>query len=379
MTKRDYYEVLEVTRTSTVEEIKKAYRRKALQYHPDKNPDNKEAEEKFKEAAEAYSVLSNPDKRAQYDRFGHAGVSGQSFDSGFDSAIFSDFADIFEGLFGFGDLFGRSSQRGRTRAQRGQDLQYELKISFMESAFGTTSKIRIPIMETCATCSGSGAAPGTTPVTCPTCNGRGQVRYSQGFFTIARTCNHCNGTGRIIQNPCKDCHGHGRIRQERSIEVTIPGGVSTGTRLRLQGKGEAGIHNGPPGDLYILIFVEDHPFFQREGSDLHLHVPISFPQAALGTEILVPTLHGDEKLKIPGGTQPGTVFRLKNKGFPEIGSSSRGDQYVHVTVEVPKKTSRDQKKLLEELGRVANKDMEHAQEKMFQKIRDSIFQFHKTH
>lgn len=374
MTKRDYYEILEVSRDANLDDIKRAYRKMALRYHPDKNPDNPEAEEKFKEAAEAYSVLSNSDKRANYDRFGHAGVSGTPFDAGFDSAIFSDFSDILGGLFGFGDLFGRSGARGRTRAQRGNDLQYELKISFMETAFGTSTKIKIPILETCPACSGSGAAAGTGPTTCPTCGGRGQQLYSQGFFTISRTCSHCNGSGRIIRNPCSDCHGRGRVRREKTIEVKIPAGVSSGTRLRLQGEGEAGLQGGLPGDLYILIYADEHPFFQRDGLDLYLEYPLSFAQAALGTDMVIPTPYGDEKVKVPAHTETETVFRIKGKGIPEIGSSRRGDLYVRVKVQVPRKLSREQKKLLEEFARLSDGEVQAAQKEINQKIRESTVQ-----
>lgn len=371
MAKRDYYEVLEVDRSASLDEIKKAYRKMALKHHPDKNPDDPAAEEKFKEAAEAYSVLSNAEKRAQYDRFGHAGVSGSPFEGGFDT-VFADFADIFDGLFGFGDLFGRGGSRGRSRAHRGNDLQYELKITFLESAFGTATKIKIPVLETCADCGGSGAAPGTSPTVCTTCEGRGQMRYTQGFFTIARPCTHCGGTGRVIRTPCAACHGQGRVRREKTIEVKIPGGVTSGTRLRLQGEGEAGSAGGPPGDLYILVFAEDHPLFHREGSDLYLEIPVSYTQAALGHELILPTLFGDEKLKVPAGTQPETVFRLRGKGMPEIGTSSRGDLYVRVKVDVNKKLSREQRKLLEEFGRLADGDTLADQKSMLQKIRESL-------
>ncbi|MBN2433308.1 MAG: molecular chaperone DnaJ [Acidobacteria bacterium] len=380
MTKRDYYEVLEVNRSATPEEIKRAYRKKALQFHPDKNPDNHAAEEKFKEAAEAYSILGNSEKRAQYDRFGHAGVSGSgfNFERGFDPTVFSGFEDIFESFFGFGDIFGRGSQRARSRAQRGNDLQYEMQITFLESAFGTKSKLKIPVLETCEKCSGSGAEPGSQPVTCSNCRGTGQVRYSQGFFTIARTCARCGGNGRIIEKPCSDCQGRGRLRREKTIEVKIPAGVTSGTRLRLQGEGEAGLHGGPAGDLYILVFVEQHPLLQRDGNDILLELPISFIQAMFGTELRVTTLWGDEKLKIPAGTQPDTVFRLRGKGFPEVGSSSRGDQYVRVKVEIPRKLSREQKKLLEKLAPEIDADAVKAQEQIFRKIRDSIGEFNKT-
>lgn len=371
MAKRDYYEVLEVDRSASLDEIKKAYRKMALKHHPDKNPNDPAAEEKFKEAAEAYSILSNAEKRTQYDRFGHAGVSGSAFEGGFDT-VFADFADIFEGLFGFGDLLGRGGSRGRSRAHRGNDLQYELKITFLESAFGTATKIKIPVLESCADCGGSGAASGTSPTTCTTCDGRGQVRYTQGFFTIARPCTHCGGTGRVIRTPCAACHGQGRVRREKTIEVKIPGGVTSGTRLRLQGEGEAGSAGGPPGDLYILVFAEDHPLFHREGSDLYLEIPISFTQAAMGHELMIPTLFGDEKLKVPAGTQPETVFRLRGKGMPEIGTSSRGDLYVRVKVDVNKKLSREQRKLLEEFGRLADGDTLADQKNMLQKIRESL-------
>lgn len=380
MTKRDYYEVLEVTRTATAEEIKRAYRKKAVQYHPDKNPDNNDAEEKFKEAAEAYSILGNPEKRAQYDRFGHAGVSGAgfNFERGFDPSVFSGFEDIFESFFGFGDIFGRGSQRTRSQAQRGNDLQYEMQITFLESAFGTKSKLKIPVLETCEKCGGSGAEPGTQPTACPNCRGTGQVRYSQGFFTIARACARCGGNGRIIDKPCSDCQGRGRMRREKTIEVRIPAGVTSGTRLRLQGEGEAGLRGGPAGDLYILVFVEQHPLLQRDGNDILLEVPISFIQAAFGTELRVTTLYGDEKLKIPGGTQPDTVFRLRGKGFPEVGASSRGDQYVRVKVEIPRKLSREQKKLLEKMAPDIDADAVKAQEQIFRKIRESIEDFNKN-
>lgn len=377
LTKRDYYEILGVAKNAGLDDIKKAYRKMAIQYHPDKNPGNPEAEEKFKEAAEAYSVLSNPEKRAQYDRFGHAGLSGSSFESGFDQAIFTDFADIFEGFFGFGDLFGRSSRQGRARAERGNDLQYELKISFLESAFGVSSRIKIPLMDTCPVCTGSGAAAGSAPVTCPTCNGRGQVRFSQGFFTVARTCSQCNGGGRIVRNPCEECQGRGRVRKEKSIEVKIPAGVSSGTRLRLQAEGEAGRLGGPPGDLYILVYVEEHPVFRRDGSDIYLEIPVSFTQAALGTELLVPTPFGDEKLKLPPGTQPETLFRIKGKGFPEIGTSGRGDVYIRVKVEVPAKAGRELKKVLEELGRLGDGEIRAAQQELVKNIHEAVAKFQK--
>lgn len=381
LAKRDYYEILGVERTAALDEIKKAYRKLALQYHPDKNPDNPEAERRFKEAAEAYSVLSNTDKRAQYDRFGHAGMggSGFNFESGFDQAVFADFQDIFEGLFGFGDLFGRGGRRSGTRAQRGKDLQYDMKISFLESAFGVSTRIRLPVLDQCGACSGSGCAPGTSPVTCTTCNGHGQIRFSQGFFTVARPCGTCGGRGRTIHSPCPECHGKGRVRRDKTKEVRIPAGVSSGTRLRLQGEGEAGAENGPPGDLYIVIYVEEHPLFGREGPHVTLQVPLSLTQVALGTELRVPTLYGEERLKIPAGTQHDTLFRLKGKGFPEIGHSTRGDQYVQVKLSVPARLNREQRRLLEELDRTLGQDARQEQERMFQRIQESIYDFQKAH
>lgn len=374
MTQHDYYEILGVPRDVSQDDLKKAYRRMAMQYHPDRNPGDKEAEEKFKEAAQAYSVLSDPEKRTQYDRFGHAGLSGQGFDGGFDPSSFVDFQDIFEGLFGFGDLFGRGGQRGRSRAQRGNDLQYDTKITFLEAAFGTNQKITIPLLAACSSCSGTGAAPGTKAESCPTCGGRGQVRYQQGFFTVARTCAQCNGAGEIIRTPCSDCHGRGRIRREKTLDVRIPPGVFSGARLRLPQEGEAGVNGGPSGDLFIAIYVEDHPFYKRDGADLMVDIPISFPQAALGAEVTIPTLWGDETVKIPAGTQSDTTFCLKKKGFPELNSSGKGDFYVRVQVEVPKKLSKEQKRLLEDFAALSEKESG-SQSQIFQKIRDSIFGF----
>jgi len=352
--KRDYYEVLGVSREATAEDIKKAYRRLALQWHPDRNPDQKqEAEEKFKEASEAYSVLSDAQKRAQYDRFGHAGVAGVGGPGGFggfDPTIFSEFSDVFGDFFGMGDLFGAGAQRRRTRAQRGADLRYDLKLSFEEAAFGAKTRIKIPRTETCPTCGGSGAKPGTQPTTCRSCGGRGAVRHQQGFLTISRTCPTCAGTGREITDPCKNCRGEGRVRIEKTLAVTIPAGVDSESRLRITGEGEAGSQGGPPGDLYVFIHVEEHSFFEREGNDLVCTVPISFPQAALGTEIEVPTLDGKEKLHIPEGTQTGSRFRIRGKGIPKLEGHGRGDLYVFVKVVTPSRLSKEQRRLLEELA-----------------------------
>jgi molecular chaperone DnaJ len=364
--KRDYYEVLGVGRDATEQEIKSAYRKLAIKYHPDKNPGSKEAEEKFKEAAEAYSVLSDSEKRARYDHFGHSGMQGGF--SGFDPAIFSDFGDILGDFFGLGDLFGGS--RRRRGAERGADLRYDLKISFRDAAFGLKTKIKIPRYETCSACGGSGAAKGKGPVTCPTCQGLGQVRYQQGFFSISRTCHQCNGEGRIIRDPCETCQGRGRARKERVLEIKIPAGVDNGSRLRIQGEGEAGGRGGPPGDLYVVIYVEEHPFFQRQGNNIYCQIPIGITQAVLGAEISVPTLEGEEKLRIPEGTQSGTVFRLRNQGIVSLNERGRGDQFVTVNVVIPTKLTKEQRLLFESLARL-NKDDESLNERnIFEKVKD---------
>lgn len=348
--KRDYYEVLGVSRNATEEEIKKAYRRGALLWHPDRNPaNNQEAEEKFKELTEAYSVLADPPKRAAYDRYGHVGVGSQPF-TGFDQSIFADFADLFGDFFGFEDIFGMGGGRRRTRARRGPDLRYDMEISFEEAARGLTTKIKIPRMEICSTCHGSGARLGTGLSTCPSCHGRGQLHYQQGFFSVSRTCSRCNGAGQIIQDPCTDCQGKGQMRRERALEIKIPPGVDTGTRLRVAGEGEAGTRGGAPGDLYVLLHVKEHPIFDRRESNLYCSIPVSFPQAALGAEIYVPTLEGKEKVKIPEGTQSGTIIRLKGKGFPNLNGGGRGDLFVELKVVTPKKLTREQRRLIEQLG-----------------------------
>jgi molecular chaperone DnaJ len=364
--KRDYYEILGVSRDASDQEIKSAYRKLAIKFHPDKNPGSKEAEERFKEAAEAYSVLSDSEKRARYDRFGHAGM--QNGFSGFDPAIFSDFGDILGDFFGFGDLFGGS--RRRSGPERGADLRYDLKISFRDAAFGLKTKIKIPRHENCANCGGTGAAKGKGPVTCPACQGMGQVRYQQGFFSISRACGQCNGEGRIIRDPCETCHGRGRVRRERVLELRIPAGVDNGSRLRIQGEGEVGGRGGPAGDLYVVIYVEEHPFFQRQGNNIYCQIPVGITQAVLGAELSVPTLEGEDKLKIPEGTQSGTVFRLRNKGIVSLNERGRGDQFVTVNVVVPTKLNREQRQLFEALAKL-NKDDEVTHERnIFDKVKD---------
>ena len=358
MDKRDYYEVLDVSRTATDQELKSSYRRLAMRYHPDKNPGDATAEEKFKEAAEAYAVLSDADQRRRYDRFGHAGVSSNAGAS-WGAPGFGGIEDILGDLFGFGDVFGgaRSGSR-RSTAQRGADLRYDLEITLEEAANGMTANLRIPRLETCETCKGTGAAAGTEPETCTTCNGTGQMRFQQGFFSVARTCHACRGVGRVIKSPCNDCRGAGRVEREKQMEVKIPAGVETGSRLRVQGEGESGVSGGSAGDLYVVIHVSEHEHFERQGSNLYAAVPVTFAQAALGADINVRTLEADEKLKVPVGTQTGTVFRLKGKGMPMLGGRGRGDLFVSVTVVTPTSLTREQRKLLEQLATIEDKDLE---------------------
>ncbi len=368
MDKRDYYDVLGISRTATDQEIKSAYRRLAMLHHPDKNPNDAASEEKFKEAAEAYTVLADQEQRRRYDRFGHAGVSSGASPS-WGAPGFGGIEDILGDLFGFGDVFNNSRAGSRrSAAQRGADLRYDLEISLEEAANGMTAQLRIPRLEMCETCKGSGAAKGTSAETCSTCGGTGQMRYQQGFFSVARTCHACRGAGRVIKTPCTDCHGAGRVEREKQMEVKIPAGVETGSRLRVQGEGESGTSSGPSGDLYVVIHVVEHERFERQGSNLYAAVPISFAQAALGSDISVKTLEREEKLKIPVGTQTGTVFRLKGKGMPMLGGRGRGDLFVSVTVITPTSLTREQRKLLEQLATVENTDLE--DKGLVDKVRD---------
>lgn len=368
MSKRDYYEILSVSRTATETEIKTAYRKLAVQHHPDKNLDDHTAEEKFKEAAEAYSVLSDSQKRAAYDRFGHQGVGAGAGFGG--AAGFSNIEDIFD-LFGFGDMFGGQSSRARrTTARRGSDLRYDLEISLEEAAAGKEVEIKIPRLEKCAECDGKGTENATAPETCPTCQGSGQVRYQQGFFSVMRTCANCGGKGQIIKNPCKNCKGAGRIEKEKILEIKIPVGVETGSRLRVNGEGEAGTQGGQAGDLYIVIHVTEHEMFERQGANLYVSTPISFAQAALGAEIEVKTLDSAEKLKVSVGTQTGTVFRLKNKGMPVLNGRGNGDLFVAVTVITPKNLTKEQRKLLEQLAEC--EDTEFYDKSFMDKVKDIL-------
>jgi molecular chaperone DnaJ len=349
MTKRCYYECLQVERNAAEEEIKKNYRKLAMQYHPDRNPGDKEAEEHFKEAAEAYEVLSDREKREIYDRYGHEGLNGIGFKgfSGFDD-IFSSFSDIFDDIFGFGT--GRS--RTRTAQRSGADLRYDLNISFMDAAFGTSTDIEVTKAERCQECKGSGAAPGTAPETCRQCNGRGQVTQSSGFFTISTTCPQCRGQGRVINKPCKNCRGTGRGEVTKTVHLKIPAGVEMGSRLRLREEGEEGEYGGPNGDLYVFIHVEPHELFERQDNNIYCQITISFVEATLGATIEVPTLNGTEKIKIPKGTQNGAIFYLKGKGIPHLRGFGRGDQVVETVVKIPTDLNRKQEELLKEFAKL---------------------------
>jgi molecular chaperone DnaJ len=347
VTKRDFYEVLGVGRTAADADIKAAYRKLALKYHPDRNQGDKDAEEKFKEAAEAYAVLIDADKRAAYDRYGHAAVGGAS--QGFDPSAFNDFGDILGGLgdfFGFGDIFG---QRRRGGPQRGSDLRYDLEIPFEESFTGTETTIQIPREESCETCKGSGASPGTSAETCRQCGGAGQVRFQQGFFTVARACSTCRGTGRVIAKPCKDCRGAGRIARERKLTVKVPAGIATGQRMRLYGEGEHGSAGGPPGDLYVVVHVVEHKVFKRDGDDLYCDVDVPFVTMALGGTLPIATPGDPHTLDIPEGTQSGATFRVRGKGMPNVGGRGHGDLFVSVRVSVPRKLNKEQRKAIEAL------------------------------
>ncbi len=373
MAKRDYYEVLGIDRNTGEGEIKSAYRKMALRYHPDRNPNDPQAEERFKEAAEAYSVLGDPQRRAIYDQYGHDGLAGAGV--GFDPAAFADFADILGDFFGFGDLFGMGAGRRRSSyPQRGADLRYDLEISFEEAVFGHNTEIKFPRMETCPHCGGGGAQPGTKPVTCSTCRGRGQVRFQQGFFSISRTCTNCQGSGQIIAHPCTRCRAEGRLRVERRLKVNIPPGVDNGTRLRLSGEGEPGSHNGPPGDLYVVLRAKEHPVFEREDVHLHCTIPVNVAQAALGAEIRVPTLEGEETIKIAPGVQHGAQVRLRGKGVPRVNGHGRGDLVVHVHLVVPSRLTREQRRLFEQLAQELPSENQPVEKSLLERVKDLFAQ-----
>lgn len=350
--KRDYYDILGVARQADEEEIKKAYRKMALKFHPDRNPGNQEAEERFKEAAEAYEVLHDPQKKELYDRYGHEGLKNTGFSGfgGFED-IFSSFGDIFEDFFGL----GRKGRGGGSRAREGADLRYDLSVSFMDAAKGKEMELKIPRLETCSLCRGNGLEPGTKPEFCPTCGGRGQVVQTQGFFRISTPCPRCHGQGQIITHPCPSCHGQGRQEETKTLNIKIPAGISNGSRLRFRGQGEGGLNGGPAGDLYVVVYVEEDQFFHREGDDVICAIPLSMIQAALGAEIEVPTLTNPKKLTIPKGTQNNQNLRLKGEGFPHLRGSGKGDQVIQVTVKIPTHISKKQEELLREFEELENK------------------------
>ncbi len=372
VTKRDYYEILGVGRDAAEQDLKSAYRKLAMQYHPDRNPGDKAAEERFKEAAEAYSVLSDSQKRASYDRFGHQGVQGAA--QGFDPSTFGDFNDILGDLFGFGfgDLFGGAAGGGRrrNRPQRGEDLRYDLEIGFEDSMRGVTVDIQVPRLEACGRCKGTGAEKEDGLTTCPTCRGRGEVIYQQSFLSIRRTCSQCEGRGQIIRRPCTECRGEGVKRAERKLKVTIPAGVYNGAKLRLSEEGQPGYNGGAPGDLYVFLKVKEHPIFEREENDLHCTVPINVAQATLGTDIDILTFDGLETVKIPEGTQPGHKVRLKGKGVPVLNGHGRGDLYIHIDVAVPSKLTREQRKLFEQLRETLPAENEPQEKGLLDKVKD---------
>jgi len=353
--KKDFYEVLGVNRDASADDIKKAYRKLAMKHHPDRNPDNPKAEGHFKEAKEAYEMLSDDQKRAAYDQYGHAGVDpSMGAGAGAGAQGFGNFSDAFGDIFG--DIFGAAGGGRRSNVYRGADLRYNMEISLEDAARGTETKIRIPVMAECETCHGSGAKPGTQPITCTTCGGHGQVRMQQGFFSVQQTCPKCHGTGKMVKDPCPTCHSAGRIKQHKTLSVKIPAGVDEGDRIRLTGEGEAGANGGPTGDLYVVIHLKPHNIFQRKGGNLHCEMPISFTTAALGGEIEVPTLDGHAKMKIPAETQTGAVFRLRNKGIKPLRTSEHGDLMCHVVVETPVKLTERQQELLREMEAINQQD-----------------------
>jgi molecular chaperone DnaJ len=369
VSKRDFYEVLGVTRTCTEVELKAAFRKAAMQHHPDRNPGDKDCEHRFKELNEAYEVLKDGDKRAAYDRFGHAAFEqgGMGGGPGFGADFGSTFSDIFEGIFGMGATRGA---RGSGR-ERGSDLRYNMEIALEEAFEGKTAQIRIPTPVTCETCSGTGAKPGTKPITCPHCNGQGRLRHQQGFFTLERTCTACQGRGQVIEDPCGSCSGTGRVARERTLSVNIPPGVEDGTRIRLSGEGEAGVRGGPSGDLYIFLAIEPHEFFQRDGADVYCRVPISMVTASLGGEFEVPTIDGGKtKVKIPEGTQSGSRLRLAAKGMPVLRSKQRGDMYVQMTVETPQNLTKKQRELLAEFHRLSSEQTQPEAHGFFSKVKE---------
>jgi molecular chaperone DnaJ len=375
MIKQDYYTILGISRGATPEEIKGAYRRMALKYHPDKNPGNKEAEEKFKSAAEAYSILIDPEKKSIYDQFGHDGLRGQGFSgfSGFNASIFDDFEDILGSFFnfGFGDIFGTRT-RNRSYAKSGRDMALEVELTLKEAAMGLEKEIKLNRMEYCPTCEGTRMTPGTRKNVCPQCQGRGQVRYQQGFFSLSRTCSQCRGEGEVISSPCADCRGTGKTKEKKTLHVKIPAGIDEGMRLRMEGESEVGDRGAPRGDLYIVVRVKKHKFFRREGNDLYCQIPISFTRAALGTKAEVPTLTGSEIISIPSGTQPGHIIRLKDKGIKDVHSHRKGSLFVRIDVEIPLNLSKKQKEILRKFAESRGEKLDDVDKKLIAKMKDII-------
>src|SRR5437764_1824973 len=368
MAKQDYYATLGVAREASAEDLKKAYRKLAMQHHPDRNPGDKKAEAKFKEVNEAYDVLKDEQKRAAYDRFGHAAFEQGGGGHGFNTDFGATFSDIFEGIFGMAGARSRSGGR-----ERGSDLRYNMEITLEEAFSGKTAQVRIPTSVTCEACSGSGAKAGSKPKTCPTCGGAGKVRHTQGFFTLERTCVACQGRGQVIENPCPNCSGSGRVTRERTLSVNVPPGVEDGTRIRLAGEGEAGLRGGPQGDLYLFLSLSPHQFFQRDGADLHCRVPVSMVTAALGGGFDVPTIDGGKtRVKVPEGTQSGRRFRLSGKGMPVLRARESGDMYVQVLVETPQKLTKRQKELLQEFDKHSSTETQPETAGFFSKVKDFL-------
>jgi molecular chaperone DnaJ len=373
-TRRDYYEILGVRRDASLEDVKKAYRRLAVQYHPDRNPNNPESEERFKEASEAYAILSDTEKRSRYDRFGHQAVAGDGF-SGFDPGAFGDFADILGDLFGFsfGDIFGARAPRARYGPRRGRDLQYTVSLTLEEAARGIDQQIKVPRLQDCDQCQGSGSEPGSTRETCSTCRGNGQVMFRRGFLSVSQTCPGCGGAGTLNRNPCAECSGRGRVENETKLKVSVPAGVDTGMRLRLVGEGERGVLGGPPGDLYVMLSVADHSRFERDGADLHAELQVTVFEAMLGAELEMTTMLDEvTSVHIKPGTQPGEVLRLRGLGMPQLNSSRRGDLYAHVRVMVPKRLTAEQRRLVTEAAKLDEGDEGGLSGRLFERLKRAL-------